>query len=64
MEYCWIRCTRCGKPIHYWHYVNNRPVCADDRSCVPKPRIINRRRGKSKLKVLARVKARYGSGET
>ena len=54
MEYGWIRCTRCGKPIHY----------ADDRSCVPNPRIINRRRGKSKLKVLARVKARYGSDET
>ena len=27
------RCARCGKAISDWHYVNNKPVCIDDRLC-------------------------------
>ena len=51
------RCARCGKAISDWHYVNNKPVCIDDRLCYRRP---NRkyRKQKSKNKVLARVKSR------
>ena len=45
------RCARCGKAISDWHYVNNKPVCIDDRLCYRRP---NRkyRKQKSKNKVL------------
>lgn len=53
------RCSRCGKSISDWHYVNNKPVCTDDRLCYHRPR--NKfKKPKSKSNVLARVKARYG----
>lgn len=53
------RCAGCGKAISDWHYVNNKPVCIDDRLCYRRQ---NRkyRKQKSKNKVLARVKSRYG----
>ena len=28
------RCSRCGKKISYWHYIDGLPVCVDDRTCV------------------------------
>ncbi len=54
-----LRCTRCGKLIFEWHYVNNRPVCVDDRLCYCRPNRKHRKQ-KSKTKVLERVKSRYG----
>ena len=29
------RCSRCGKKITCWHYIDGLPVCVDDRNCVP-----------------------------
>ncbi len=26
-------CARCGKKINYYHYINGKSVCADDRLC-------------------------------
>ena len=63
------RCARCGKAISDWHYVNNKPVCIDDRLCYRRQNRKYRKqksknkvlaRVKSKNKVLARVKSRYG----
>lgn len=53
-----LRCTRCGKLICEWHYVNNRPVCVDDRLCYYRRRCAFK--GQPKTKVLERVKSRYG----
>lgn len=55
------RCFRCGKIIIGCHYVNNKPVCADDRLCYHRPNNrYRRRKSKPKAKVLARMKAKLG----
>lgn len=56
------RCYKCGKNLFNWHYVNNKPVCVDDRLCYQRPKK-KYQKHKSKKQVLARVKAKYGGDE-